>query len=427
MLARLVRLFFLSMPFIPLWGFILRGILGLNVAVMTIYGIFSVLLFFILLLTKKIRNISFPKYLIPVIILAIYYFIWNFFNGNIEENGILTALVRDYHIFTVTTIVLIVNTSFPDKFITKMIFLLKLTVVPAIIVSVIQATVAPLFLTPLSYLIENRAYLGNIYEMRPPSIFGYLDANDCGLTFPPILSIILAYYLITKKDKVKTIFIMFLGGLVCLLSNSRYNMLNFLIVLTESIKLKSFNMRKALAYTVLIGAGIGFSAILLTNYVGYDLDVFIKERIMSESATSRLLAFELLYKFFPQNPIFGTGLRVTQDLAAEIKGITSQIHVGYLSVIFEYGFLGAGLTFLFWYKVAINFYKNAQETRFWGSFFGFLTFLAANMVLVQYYIYFYGIMLLFIFDSYFKEKLQLEAKVSIDIMPDPILGTGGTI
>jgi hypothetical protein len=415
MIDSLVKYFFLSMPFTPLWGYILRGNFGMKVAVMTIYGNLSLLLFIILLVNKGRKNIIFPKYLIPIILLAIYYSIWDFYNGNVDENGIAIIFFRNYHVFTVTTILLIVNSRFSDKFIGKLIFYLKLTIVPAVIVSIIQAKYNQLFLTPESYLLENLEFLFNPYQMRPPSIFGYLDFNDIGLSFVPILSIIVAYSILIEKKKVGSIILIFLGGLSCVLSNGRYIMLGYLIILSQTMIGYKLRLKKVIAFAFSYGLSVFVLLLVLTHLIGYDLKAYYEERIMSESAATRVLAVSFFLKHFPQHPILGVGVRVNDELREEIRFITSQIHVGYLSVFYEYGLVGGILTLIFMYQIIVGFYQNAKETHFWGSFFGFLSFLFANTALVQYYIYFYGLIMLFIFDSYFMQKNEDESGAELDL------------
>jgi hypothetical protein len=403
------------MPFAPLWGYLLRGVLGMQVAVLTIYGNISVLLFVLLILKKGVKNLIFPKYLYPILLLAIYYSLWDLYNGNVDDMGVVIIFFRNYHLFAITTILLIVNSHFSDDFIKKLIFLLKLTIIPAVIVSIIQAIYNPLFLTPQSYLIDNLAYLDNPYELRPPSIFGYLDSNDLGLSFIPIISLIISYSLITDKKKKITFFLIFLGGLSCVLSNGRYIMLGYVIVLSQILLYYELNFKRAVSLFLAVGLGTLLLLIILTQVIGYDLKDYSEERIMSESASTRIFAIENFLKFFPHNVIFGTGVRVSDELQAEIGSITSQIHVGYLSVFFEYGIVGGVLTLLYWYKIMVAFYRNAKMTHFWGSVFGFLSFLFANIALVQYFIYFYGIILLFILDSYFKQKTAEESNLNFSL------------
>ena len=65
-----------------------------------------------------------------------------------------------------------------------------------------------------------------------------------------------------------------------------------------------------------------------------------------KSAGTRILAVYMFLEFFPENPIFGTGGVMKADLVRAIRGRSSQIHVGILSLFYYYGLVG-GFIYLF--------------------------------------------------------------------------------
>ena len=52
--------------------------------------------------------------------------------------------------------------------------------------------------------------------------------------------------------------------------------------------------------------------------------------------------------------------------------------------------------------------KTAKKTNYWGSFFAFLTYFWAQATLVNYSIFFYGLMFALVFDKYFQDKYKTE-------------------
>ena len=409
MVDKSTRFLLIMMAFSPLLGFILRGIYDTRIAVLTFFGNAFVLIFIALWLSKGWSKIKFPAYALPLLLLSVYVGAWDFFNGNVAERGVEIVLFRNYHFFSLVTLLIIENSTFSKKFIKRIVFLLTITIIPAILVSMIQATFDPFFFTPESYFTENAASIGNMYEMRPPSIFAYLGFNDVALSFIPILSLVLGYRMRYNYDKLVTGVLMFLGGLVCFATNARYAMINFVTVISQVLVGKRMNIKKILLYVLVCILGL-IVILLVLQYIGYDLGMYLQERLLDTSANTRLMAFSLIYKYLPQHPIFGTGVRVGEDLYWEIQYISSQIHVGYLSLLYEYGIVGGILTYWVWYLLFKDLRNVARMTKFYASLFGFVTFLLANAALVQYDIYLYGIVYLFVFSKHFKDEHEL-AKV----------------
>jgi len=412
MVDKSIRFLLVLMAFSPLLGYILRGVYETKIAVLTFFGNAFVLLFVLMILSRGWSKMKFPRYTLPFVLLALYFGVWDFFNGNVAERGIAIVLFRNDHFFSLVVLLIIENSTFSKKFIRKLVFLMTITIIPAVVVSMIQATISPLFMTPDSYFAENAAYIGNLYEMRPPSIFAYLDFNEVGLSFIPILSLVLGYRMRYHYDRLVTGALMFLGGLVCFVTNARYIMINFGIFISQTLVGRRMNFKKILR-AILIGVTGLLLILFILQYIGYDLGTYIQDRILSSSAETRLMAFSLLYKYFPQNPVFGTGVRVGQDLFEEIQGTTSQIHVGYLSLLYQYGVVGGVLTFWVWYILYKDLLKTARMTKFYASFFGFVTFLICNAAMVQYTIYFYGILYLFVFSKHFKDEQQTTTATAI--------------
>jgi hypothetical protein len=117
--------------------------------------------------------------------------------------------------------------------------------------------------------------------------------------------------------------------------------------------------------------------------------------------TSRYLAYELFQKYFPQHPVFGTGVHLTDEIRRVAnEGGSSQIHVGYFSHMVSYGIVGSFLLFSFWLLLARDLFKKAKLTGFYGAFFAFLVFLWANAAMVDYNIFYPGVIIAIIYSEY---------------------------
>jgi hypothetical protein len=66
--------------------------------------------------------------------------------------------------------------------------------------------------------------------------------------------------------------------------------------------------------------------------------------------------------------------------------------------------VGTFLTLWFWGLIAFRLWKVGRKTGFYGSFFGFLVFLWANVTLVYYWVFTFGLVLCYLFASYYDQK-----------------------
>lgn len=404
MLRIITKYFFYFLILSPFWGYLLRGVYKIQIAVTSFFGVISIFICLLLLIGEQNKTLKIPKYLFFGFLFALYYTIWGFFNGKLEEDGPAKFFIANPYLLVLFVLIVIENTKFSEKFIKKIIFLIKITIIAACIVSIYQLLFDPFFFMPqnVSEDVFNVGR-GGKYNLRIQSIFSYLDQNDLGLSFIPLLAIFVGYHFYSYKQNVFFICFIILAGLVCFLSNGRYVMINYILIFGQLLFLKQLKFGTKIKYV--FGFILIFVFILISMvYVGYDLFDFYQERIMSESGTSRIIAFEMFGQFFLDNPFFGVGGRTTDSLVTALYGRSSQIHVGYLSALFEYGLVGAVLLFIFWYRILKCFYQRAKKSVFFGAFIGFSTFLVANLVLVQYSIFYYGIILCFVFSKYYYNK-----------------------
>ncbi|MBN1414603.1 MAG: O-antigen ligase family protein [Bacteroidales bacterium] len=282
-----------------------------------------------------------------------------------------------------------------QKTIDHLYLIFKITIVVAFLFSCIQLFYDPFFFTPET--IQERYFNRISYNIRLSSIFGWIGRNETGMSFLPLLSLVICDSII-RKDKWLYLWII-LGGLVAFSSNSRWIQLNFLIICSLLIVYRKVSLAM---YLIILGSAIVIFVTILylggTNIIEY-----IQLRLLANTAESRYLAFDMFARFFKENPMFGTGIHVTNELRLALLGRSSQIHIGYLSHLYEFGIVGSVILFSFWFSVIRKFYFSARRTNFYGIFFAFLSFLLANLTLVSYSFFSYGIFMAFLLDKYYSE------------------------
>lgn len=395
------------MLFSPILAYILSGALGLR-PIMFYFKVFTILygIFFLIVNQKKIRV---PNFAFFALYFVGFLFIWTFFNGDFERRGLFAILLNNTHIAIFFIIIIIYNTNFSKSFIqnTKKVF--KITVLMAAIVSIIQIFDTN-FLNAWPYWNPERGatyLLADIYTHRRSSIFGFIDRNSLGLSFIPLLAVLVGYMLYVK-DKKYYIYLI-LGGLTALLSNGRYIMAGFLIITFIILVVQKVKITGFYKYAFVLFV-IGFLLYQALFFFGYDFKSFYEKRVFHEGSlyeTTRYKAIGNFLIFFPKTPIFGTGVHLTDEIRGASRDVgSSQIHVGYLSYLVSYGIVGSIFLFGFWFILAKKLYRTAKFTGYWGSFFAFLTFFWAQATLVLPSIFFYGLIFALVFDKYFQDKYR---------------------
>jgi hypothetical protein len=375
----------INVIFLPSWP----GVLG-------VFGIG-------LLLTSMISGVRnrIPQYIIPLILYVLYQFGWDIAKGvfsDINARNLIAYIFNFSWLHLLSVLIIIENTRLDEVFIQRLISIFKLTIIAAFAASLIQFFLNPFFLMSDQQVAHWK--LVSIYEIRLNSIFAPLGNTGMGESFIPILSILIGYYLFRQK-KLQWYWLI-MAAFVVFTNKSRFVYLNFLIILLQYpllVKIKLLRIIK-----VVIGIFIaGILLVYLAEGFGYDMQRLLMDRILGESATTRFLAFELFAEYFPKNPIFGTGGHYENDLLRAIGGRSSGIHVGYLAHLYNFGIVGSIMLFGFWFMILRMFYLTAIKTRYFGSFLAFLAFLVANLTLVHYSIYFYGLLFAFVFNSYLSD------------------------
>nr|MUH39299.1 hypothetical protein [Zobellia laminariae] len=360
------------------------------------------------------QALKIPNYVVFFGVFTLYALLCNMFvSDELKEDGIIKYLYSDPLIQTFIAFLVVENISFPSKWMQWALKVLGLTLVLAAIVSVVQ-TFKPFFLLKtdgliqgLSYARMQEYYINNPQEVTGDvdrfidgyrhSIFSYINKVSVGVDTMAIFSILIA---INSKKWIKTGLIFVSAATVGFLSSARWIMLNFFVVSSQKVWVGKNKLIKALQYG-LYGIVLLTLIVVALSFSGINLEKFVEERLLSDSAGTRLLAFEVFFKVFPHNPILGTMGVDTEEVTRLLGGRSSQIHVGYLKLFYYYGLVG-GLIYLTFLGLLLKRMRRiGLKSGYWGGFFAFFAFAVANLTLVIFDLFHYGLMFAIIFTNYY--------------------------
>ena len=144
---------------------------------------------------------------------------------------------------------------------------------------------------------------------------------------------------------------------------------------------------------------------ILTERI-FELD---KGGLENTSAYNRIYAFTLFREFFPKKPFLGTGGKMEDDLLAMKGSRTSQIHVGWFSLFYYYGIVGAFFFLAFTYFIMKKLWHTAKKTNYWGSFYAFLTYFISILgTQVVFQIFFVGFIFAMVYNRYYEQQILFE-------------------
>lgn len=405
------NLFYLLL-FSPILSYITLAILGIGP--ITAYFIYAFSAYGIYFTIINAKRIIFPKLLILLICYSIFLSIWEIINGGLAFRGLIQIIFNKPIMAIVFIIIIIYNTHFSTTFIKNSIQIFKITVFIAAIVSTIQI-IEFSFLDASPIWAQGKlgdTLMGNIYEDRRNSIFGYVNQNELGLSYMPLLSVLIGSILFERKKY--TYAFLTLGAITAFLSNNRYVIIAFFLITLQLILHKKKKASAIFMYVLSTSIILIISIQILTLF-GYNISDWFSLRLFHEGSiqeTTRYKAIDNFLIFFHRHIFWGTGVFITDEIRAASRSIgSSQIHVGYLAHLVSYGLVGSFFLFGFWFLLAKKLFQSARQTNFWGSFIAFSIFLWANFTLVYYSIFFYGIIYALIFDKYYSDIYNFKNKL----------------
>lgn len=400
MIKKLVIAYYYSFILSPLFAYLMWTRFELRIY--PFYGIIAILLAILSLFDLKIKV---PLYIKLYILLGIYYLIWDFSDGYIESIGIFKYFYRSVVPFIIANLVLIENYTVDYNFIENFKKIFKITAILAVIFSFIQVFINRFFFVPDYRLFYGIEYMTQM-EMRNASIFYYVDPNEVGFTFVPLVLIFIGIFL-KEKLKIKY-FYLIISLFVIIVTNSRYIQISsfFIIGLLLLHSRRKINNTLKIAFTVVI---LFISAYYILSSQNYSFADYQEQRLESNTFIDRVNAFRNFWGYFSKSMIIGTGYELTFYDSNTGKGFPL-LHVGYLSHTVAFGIIGSSLLYSIWILVLIRFYKTAKKTEYYGSYYAVLFFLFAILTLPRNDFYSYGMLYAFIIDKYyFSEKKENES------------------
>lgn len=412
-------LFFLILLIYPLFCFISRDIIDIDPQYA--FGFFNIffLIYRLIYIYRNGINLKLPYYVVIFGIFTFYaVFSHAFLSNELKTDGIFKYLYSNQYLLTLIVLVIVENTTFPPKWISWAIKILFFSLIVAAIVSIIQIF-DPLFFTKNSNLIQGLPFdrfedyyrnnpnnvtsdVSRIFEKYRFSIYSYINEISVGMDSLAIFSLLIA---LKSYRWLRSLILVAAAAIISFLSSARWIMLNFLVVASQNVwignRIKILNFVKYGFYGIILLLLL----LSLMKFTGINIEQFTQDRLLSKSANTRIYAFEVFTKVYPDQPIFGTGGVDTPKMQNLIQGRTSQIHVGYLKLFYYYGLFGGVLYLSFLASLLIRLWKMARGSNYWGSFFALMTFAIANFTLVVFGLnWSYGLILALIFSNHFYEN-----------------------
>jgi hypothetical protein len=395
-----------------------------------VFSFICILLAMEMVLTKAAVGVPLrmPKYLQVFGLLVLYQIFSAIYVSDVFiKLGAIKYFYSDEYVRAFLAFFILENTHFSSKSLRFVTFIILPLLVLASAVSVYQIS-DPFFFTDLDVFLSDEA--DSIEKVRRllrdgsptalskldnagtrflvqgyrNSIYSWVHTTSVGLDALAIFSLALG---LKHYSKAKKAVIWIASALISFLCSYRWVMLNFFVISSQLVITKKGVIVNTLKYTVLVVALlIGFY--YLAPVLGLDIQKFIEERLLSESANTRLYAFEVFGKVFPNNPIWGTATVDTDDMKRLIRGRTGQIHVGYLKFLYYHGLVGMMIYLVFMAFLFRLLYVKARQTQYWGSFFAVLAVPVANLTLVDMSFDHHGIYLAMIFARYINKDHTFE-------------------
>lgn len=414
-----------------IYPFVLAPVLAIiigSVVNIGFYNILSALTWFgaiIVVFDKfgKQNKIVFPIYLKYLLVFILYTIVSDYL---LVGKTITIKYIYSNYLFSGFLAALMVeNIKVSASFIKKASFLSLLFLLFAFFVIIYQQTINDFFLVNTDSLntVTDLEKLGEI-QKRLPSIYSWSSLMDLNYGFISIITLIISEKLVENKKVNLVIALMVITSIFSFLTRGRWIMINALLVVFMYFIFKGINIKNVIIYG-LLSIFIFSMTIQTLEFFNVPVTKIMNERVLEKgkgsldktSAGTRVTAFVVFANLFPLHPIFGKGLlhsfgKTSKDfdLVGELNGRSSQIHVGYLSLFYYYGIVGALPFLLFLYHLLKKLLKEAKQSEFYGAFFVFIGFALSNWTLVNFTIFYYGLILAIVYHNYYYERYKFDFK-----------------
>jgi len=308
-------------------------------------------------------------------------------------------VLADVNVYACLLLIIAEHTFFDDRFIRIMNRNIFLIVIISVVVSLIQIK-DPTFFYNTS--IDKDLMFVEEGESRNTSIYTWAGQNSGGITFPILIAIMLNYH---PVNSFSFLFIVLSGIVVSFLSKARYAMISMLVVFSQLF----FSGKKSVSYLISMATVFIISLgliIFIAGEVGFNIDEVISQRILEKdsdmaSARARITSYKVFMIKFPEHPWLGVGPETREDVLRLLGGEAPMIHVGYLSYLYYYGVIGCFFFFLAVFFLLKQAWQVGRRFEFWAAFYGLISFLLANVTLVNFHLGEMGIVLLVIYMRYY--------------------------
>jgi len=414
---RYLLLLFACAPFV---AYVMLGILNIDfVTVMQLLSYIGVISLFVF--KPKNVTLKFPKYILFYLLFVLYVFHSAFIQ--LDRDFKVIYLFKNELIGGLNFMFIIENITITKRYYNLIIKISKYILLIAVLIILMQQAINPqIFMNP-DFISED--FLKSDNDNRLYSIYSWLgNLQAVGFGFVPIFLLVIEDLDKKKKEILKWLLI---GLTFALLSKARWIMVNaFLVfvILFINHRDKTIRFFKFLFFIPLII----YLSLFALKAVGIDAAGIVNERILEKdkanmkqtTAGTRLLAFEAFGKLFWNKPILGNGNKRygmggtgKQDLELRriLKGRSSQIHVGYLSLLYKYGIVGGFFFLGFLYLFLKQLYKNAKIVGIWAPFLGMMGLVLANLTLVHFSVMQMGFLIILIADKFYSQHRVLLGEI----------------
>lgn len=379
----------------------------------------------LIIFKKKGRVLKIPGYLIFYLLFIFYDFFSTFYLLNREFK--LMYLFSNYLIGGLNLMFIIENIAINKRHFRFVINYSKLILIVAIILILLQQAIdKSIFVKKSDTALYSTIKGVSDNEDRLHSIYSWISMFSNGFGFVPIYLIIIEF--IYRKKK-KIVLLTLMGIIYAILTKERWVMLNALLVFPIFFLYNKNKLGKLIKLLLIIPL-ITISIFVLSESIGANMKGIFEDRILEsnkksfnqKAASSRILAFVAFNKFYWDNPIFGKGNikygmggtnKQDYKLRSFLRGRSSQIHVGYLSVFYMYGLIGGFLFLSFLYLLMKKLFNNARKTKMWGPFLGMMGLVLANLTLVTFLVFEMGLIISLYVDKYYIQEYS-KLKISND-------------
>lgn len=404
---------FLILSVMPLVVFIIsapaESLLGMSSQNKTILLYIYLAMFMVLsnaLLQK--HRLRIPTYIVVYFILQIYLAFQQTALANVNLLTGVNAFYKDNDFAFLLFMIVVENSYISPKTYNNMQKGIFFILIAAVFVTLIQVTVNRMFFMPSS--VEAEVFQSSWMNYRFPSLFYWVGGRTAlVLVLPGLLAL---SFDVEHYRSAFWHYAAILAALVTVLfEKTRLTMVAYMVTLyMYYVKRRGFSIRSMAQYGITIVLLL-FIAINAGQMADMDMNSYLENRIKSESATTRLLAFKLFAKYYGDSPVFGIGNwnQISNETRRDFQGRTKRIHVGWLSLFYYWGLVGGVIFITFNVYMFRRFMRIARTTGKLGPLFVWLCLLISNFTHVVLSPYSMATLLALVFARYYElhsEKLQ---------------------